>query len=236
MAKIYDFLLQSIQTEFDTVQILKQSDRGSVTVARHKGTGERYIFRQFSGSGEVYRRLLNVNCPNLPRVLETGERQGQVAVLEEYIQGDTLEYLLQGALLSPKDAKSIMLDLCTALWVLHGLGVVHRDIKPDNVILRAGEAVLIDLNASRVFKAQQGSDTKVLGTVGFAAPEQYGLSQTDQRADIYALGVLLNVMLTGKHPSIQLARGKYGRIIQRCTQTNPKNRYKSALHLMEALS
>ena len=72
-------------------------------------------------------------------------------------------------------------------------------------------------------------------TTGFAAPEQYGLSQSDTRTDIYSLGVLMNVMLTGQHPSKKLAEGRLGRIIQRCTQINPAKRYKNVLHLMEAL-
>ena len=78
-------------------------------------------------------------------------------------------------------------------------------------------------------------DTQILGTTGFAAPEQYGLSQSDGRADIYALGVLLNIMLTGEHPSRKLAGGRMGRIVQRCTMVNPAKRYKNILHLMEVL-
>ena len=91
--------------------------------------------------------------------------------------------------------------MCKALWVLHSLGAVHRDVKPENIILRGSEAVLIDFDAARLYKPEESGDTQVLGTTGFAAPEQYGLSQTDRRADIYAVGILMNVMLTGEHPS-----------------------------------
>ena len=74
-----------------------------------------------------------------------------------------------------------------------------------------------------------------LGTTGYAAPEQFGLSQTDGRADIYSLGVLLNVMLTGQHPSAKLAPGHAGRVVQRCTMTNPDRRYRTVRELREAL-
>lgn len=70
-----------------------------------------------------------------------------------------------------------------------------------------------------------------MGTVGYASPEQLGLSQSDPRTDIYAVGVMLNVMLTGKHPSEQLARGRAGRIVRRCTRINPDERYQSAAAL-----
>ena len=79
------------------------------------------------------------------------------------------------------------------------------------------------------------SDTQVLGTTGFAAPEQYGLSQSDARADIYSLGILMNVMLTGKHPSKKMVKGHLGRVVARCTQVNPEKRYRDVVHLMAAL-
>ncbi len=174
-------------------------------------------------------------CPNLPRIMEVGEKDGRTALLEEYVQGDTLGELLNGGPLSVAEAKQITRQLCQALWVLHSMGVVHRDVKPDNVIIRGNEAVLIDFDASRVYKNEIQEDTQILGTTGFAAPEQYGLSQSDGRTDIYALGVLLNIMLTGEHPSRKLAGGRMGRIVQKCTMVNPNKRYKNILHLMEIL-
>ena len=119
--------------------------------------------------------------------------------------------------------------------MLHSIGAVHRDVKPENIILRGDNAVLIDFDAARFHKPENSADTQILGTTGFAAPEQYGLSQSDIRTDIYALGVLINVMLTGEHPSRHLAKGRMGRIVDRCTQVNPQRRYKNVLRLMEAL-
>lgn len=202
---------------------------------RHKKTGKLFIFRRFSGSGEVYRKLLRYSCRNLPEILETAEQDGQVLVLEEFIQGDTLDFLLKASRFSPGQTRDISIQLCQALRVLHAIGAVHRDIKPENVILRDREAVLIDFDAARLHKPSRETDTVVLGTTGFAAPEQYGLSQSDARADIYSLGVLMNVMLTGEHPSRKLASGRLGRVVQRCTQVNPEKRYRSVIHLMEAI-
>ena len=232
---IYDSLLEAVHEEFDTLRVIKKSERGEVLLVRHRDSGTRYIFRLFYGNSEVYQMLLDISCPNLPRIMEVGEKDGRTALLEEYVQGDTLGELLKGGFLSVAEGKQITRQLCQALWVLHSMGVVHRDVKPDNVIIRGIEAVLIDFDASRVYKNEIQEDTQILGTTGFAAPEQYGLSQSDGRTDIYALGVLLNIMLTGEHPSRKLAGGRMGRIVQKCTMVNPNKRYKNILHLMEIL-
>ena len=235
MNTIYQYLLSSIDGEYETVKVIKTSARGCVSLLQNKQNGTRFIFRHYQGSGEVYRKLLSVSCRNLPKIMEAAEQDGMVAVLEEYIQGDSLAFLLTGAHLTSQEARGITMQLCNALWVLHSLGAVHRDIKPENVIVRGSEAILIDFDASRIFKSGTNQDTQILGTTGYAAPEQYGITQTDERAYIYSLGVLLNIMLTGKHPSKELASGKLGRIVQKCTMVNPKKRYKSVLYLMEAL-
>ena len=232
---LYESFWEAVTTEYDTLRVLKQSPRGTVSVVRHKKSGTRYVFRRYSGSGEVYRRLLPVLCPHLPQIMEAAEQDGQTAVLEEYVQGDTLAELLMGARLTEREARQVTMQLCQALHVLHSMGAVHRDVKPENVILRGSDAVLIDFDAARIYKDESESDTQVLGTTGFAAPEQYGIFQSDERADIFSLGVLLNIMLTGKHPSREMAAGKMGRIVRKCTMTAPEQPYQSARALMEVL-
>ena len=235
MIPIYAWLSDALEREFELVRILKESPRGSVRLIRHKATGRRVIFRRFTGNPEVYRKLLDYTCPNLPLVLEVASQGQENLVLEEFIEGDTLGFLLQDALFSQEETRKIVRQVCQALWVLHSIGAVHRDVKPENIILRGDQAVLIDFDAARFHKLEAENDTQVLGTTGFAAPEQYGLSQSDLRADIYAVGILINVMLTGEHPSKKLADGKMGRIVDRCTHVNPQRRYKNVLRLMEAL-
>lgn len=156
-------------------------------------------------------------------------------VLEEYIVGDTLQSLLSSGPLEPWQVRDISSQLCDALWVLHKLELVHRDIKPENVMLRGRDTILIDFDASRLYNKEKSSDTQVLGTVGYAPPEQYGISQTDPRSDIYSLGVLMNVMLTGVHPSVKMASGRMGFIIRRCTMTNTKQRFNNILQVRALL-
>lgn len=232
---MYTWLLGRLDEAFESVRTLKESPRGSVRLIRHRAAGQRFILRRFTGNGEVYRKLLSYSCQNLPVIYEAVSQGEDNLVLEEFIEGDTLGFLLEGALFSPKETRKIIIQLCRALWVLHGLAAVHRDIKPENVILKGSEAVLIDFDAARLHKPEAAADTQILGTTGFAAPEQYGLSQSDARADIYSLGILMNVMLTGKHPSKKMVKGHLGRVVARCTQVNPEKRYRDVVHLMAAL-
>ena len=232
---IYIWLSEILQQEYDLIRVLKESPRGSVRLIRHKASGRRLIQRQFTGNPEVYQKLLDYTCPNLPTVFEVAVQGDQNLVLEEYIEGDTLGFLLKEALFSVEETRKIVLQVCRALWVLHSIGAVHRDVKPENIILRGDEAVLIDFDAARLHKPEHERDTQILGTPGFAAPEQYGLSQSDLRTDIYSVGILINVMLTGEHPSRKLAEGRMGHIVDRCTHVNPQRRYKNVLRLMEAL-
>lgn len=230
------WLEDALAERFEPVAVLKESDRGSVTKLRHRDTGTWFILRRMSGGNEVYRKLLEIRCPHLPLILETAGDGERTLVLEEYILGNDLGDILTDGLFSPQDTQRLGLQLCRALWVLHSLGAVHRYVKPENVLLRGDDAILIDFDAARLFKKDREADTVARGTTGFAAPEQYGLTQSDARADVYSMGVLLNVMRTGEHPSKKLAPGRLGRIVSRCVQTSPKKRYQSILQLADELA
>ena len=214
---------------------LKSGPRGKVLLLRHKESKERVIYREFEGSAEAYRKMEPLRSPHLPRILEVEEKDGRVTVLEEYVQGDTLDFLLRGKPFSPEETRRIAMQVCRALQALHGAGIVHRDVKPQNIMLRGGKAVLIDFDASRVVKNQGAADTQVMGTAGYAAPEQYGFSQTDARADIYTMGVLMNEMLTGQHPSKKLAVGALRPVVEKCIEVNVGKRYRNASELLVAL-
>ena len=232
---MYEWLLEALEQAFQEERLLKRSPRGSVHLLRHRGTGQRFILRRFMGNAEVYEQLLHYTCRNLPEILEVASRDGENLVLEEFIEGDTLGMLLQGSLFTPEETRKIVTQVCRALWVLHSLAAVHRDVKPENIILRGSDAILIDFDAARLHKPEHEADTQELGTTGFAAPEQFGLSQSDLRTDIYSVGILINVMLTGQHPSKQLAPGRLGLVVERCTQVSPEKRYPNVLRLMEVL-
>lgn len=207
--------------------VLKETTRSCVCLLRNRATGARFIGRIFMGSTEVYEKMQKIHCSNLPAIEYIKETDGFAIIVEEYIQGDTLDYLLEHKPLQEEYAIRILRQVCQGLRYLHAAGAVHRDIKPENIILRGDEAVLIDFDASRICKPTHTADTQIMGTTGYAAPEQYGLAQTDSRTDIYALGVLLNVMLTRQHPATILAEGPLRQVIETCTATNVDQRYGS---------
>ena len=198
--------------------------------------GERRILRRYAGADVPCRALVGSEAPQLPQVYACCDADGDTVSEEEYIDGTLLSELLRRALLNEAQAAAIARELCLGLKTLHSLGFVHRDVKPENVMLtRQGRVVLLDLDAAAPVLGTPDTNTRLLGTAGYAAPEQFGFARCDVRADIFALGVLLNVALTGEHPSVRLAGGRLGRIVRRCTNTNAAQRYANVDALLSQL-
>lgn len=221
---------------YDPVRALSHRGEDEVLLLRHKTLQRELVLRSYGEPIVAYERLKTVRHPNLPEVLECRRCADGQVVLEEYIDGVLLSDLLERSTLSYRHARRLLYGIGAALSALHGMAVVHRDVKPENVMVAAdGRAMLLDLNASRLHVPEKRTDTAVLGTIGYAPPEQFGISQSDATADVYAIGVLLNVLLTGCHPSEKLARGRAGKLVLKCTQIAPKHRFSSVEKLLKAL-
>ncbi|MHB2018123.1 MAG: serine/threonine-protein kinase [Candidatus Xenobia bacterium] len=154
---------------------------------------------QFVREAELLARLSH---PNLPRVTDHFVWNGRRCLVQELVRGRTLEAASEGGPCRETDVLGWTLQLCDALEYLHQADIVYRDIKPSNCIVTdGGQIKLIDFGIARVFAIGKARDTVLMGTPGFAAPEQFGRDQTDARSDIYSLGVLMHVLLTGRDPS-----------------------------------
>ena len=232
---IINLFSDKLSLEFSVERALKHSENGCVYLVRNRESGQRYIYREYKGTDEVYTRLQDVNSSYLPKIFAVEKHGGKTCVVEEYVQGDTLAFILEGGSIPVSSAYDIAVQICSALEVLHIQGAVHRDIKPENIIIDGDRVVLIDFDASRINKEYSSNDTMVMGTTGYAAPEQYGFAQTDSRADIYAFGVMLNEMLTNRHPSQKIADCYLKPVIEKCIEVNVNNRYKDAGELKAAL-
>ena len=185
----------------------------------------------------AFRRLIGVETKKAVRIYDVVEGENGITVLTEYVRGKTLSEMMKEEKPKRKEIRRIALDLAEALAELHALGVVHKDVKPENIVVDPlFRARLIDLGIATVFEGKRPEKTAALGTVGFAAPEQFGFNRTDPRTDIYAFGVVLNLMLTGKHPTaLFYRRGKYGRILKKCLAVSPEDRYRNGSALYAAL-
>lgn len=227
--------LAKLFESYSRVSLLSNKNECQVIRARNQNNGQELIVRSYASAIVAYEKLYEINCENLPTVFDVIDLEDGQIVLEEYIDGVTVAQVMETGSYRYAGAKKVLRSVCSALTVLHGLGIVHRDVKPENIIIdKKGRVVLIDFNASRVVKPC-GKDTVVMGTVGYASPEQLGVSQSDERTDVYSAGILLNVMLTGKHPAEEIAKGRGGRIVKKCTNINPYDRYDSAEKLAKAL-
>ena len=177
----------------------------------------------------------NVHIVNIHHIIDDGDRH---FIVEDYIQGSTLQELADyGKHFTEDEAVDYTSQLLDGLSALHRAGIVHRDISPKNVILTPdGVIKLIDFGISHMLVPEKNTDTQILGTVGFAAPEQFGFQRSTERADIYSAGVLLNWLLTGAMPNERRPENTaLAKIIAKATEMNPKDRFASAEEMKLAL-
>lgn len=196
--------------------------------------------------------LKNLSHPNLPSIIDVIDTDESFIIIMDYIQGNSLNRALDEFGAQPQEnVISWAKQLCDVLGYLHTRtpAIIYRDMKPANIMLKPdGNVTLIDFGTAREYKEKNLADTTCLGTVGYAAPEQFGgMGQTDARTDIYCLGATLYHLVTGKNPceppyeilpirSINPALSSgLERIILKCTQRDPNDRYQSAAELMYAL-
>ncbi|MCC8159828.1 MAG: protein kinase [Oscillospiraceae bacterium] len=194
-----------------------------------------YVKKYISADrAEIYKSIQRRRFYGVPRVIDIYPENDYFVLIEEYICGKSLRQMLDGGYDFTIDfVKRLVYFLCKTLSPIHKYGIVHRDITAANVLYSdSGEFYLTDFGNARIHKQNQSTDTEFIGTQDYAAPEQFGFGQSDRRTDIYAIGVLMNVLLTGgKFPTEQKYRGSLSRVIKRCTAVKPRDRYASVSRL-----
>lgn len=220
-----NFLLQG----FSSVSVLKQADGSSTEIV--KGLDNViYVRKRIALTNLPYKELQRLECEYLPHIYFAVEDDHETIIIEEYIHGTNLQELLDnGTVFTDEQVRNLGAQLCDALMALHGAEILHRDIKPSNIMQTSdGRIKLIDFGAARIVSDGE-QDTRLLGTPGFAPPEQFGFATTDKRSDIYALGKTLQA-LVGDRAGQQLLA-----VIDKCTELDPERRLASAEEVKKLL-
>ena len=224
-----------------------------VYLVRHQESGRFYVKKILDVySADVYRDIQEHPIPGLPRIIDSCEDNGSLIIIEEFISGLTLRDKIDFTSTKPCDFETInicdvltieqighyMINLCEILERL------HRDLKPSNIMITSCDnVVLLDFNAARFYTGIDGreSDTKLLGTKGYAAPEQYGFGESSPQTDIFSVGKIIQECVNAftsqnsDSENSSLKENVFSDVIQRCTQMDPSRRYPSVRELKEAL-
>jgi serine/threonine protein kinase len=229
--------------QYEVMECLSHSDRSETYLVKSRDSGEYFIAKlyqkPYAAGGDEGAILARLDHPAIPKAADCFETADTFCVLREYADGLPLDRL--DTPLEERRVLDIGSQLCGILTYLHGQTppIIHRDVKPHNVILSPENRVhLIDFGISRQFSENAPKDTALFVTEGYAPPEQYGYKQTDCRADIYSLGVLLCFLLTGKQDLDALdglPNQKLARVIRKCAEFSPKDRYLTAAAAKKAL-
>jgi serine/threonine protein kinase len=227
-------LLEEFNKKYDDYEII--SSIGKDTWQIHLTSYDRLAVLKRVDNPDIYKKLCTLKIRGIPIIYSVFERDGKSYVIEEFVNGTTLDSILASkGKLSAREVRDIVIKLCKILAPLHNAYIVHRDIKPSNVILTSDNSVyLIDFGIARAKTDTATEDTKHLGTEFYASPEQYGFAQSDNRSDIYSIGRLMLVLLTGKENTDSIRRLPYRNIIFKCTQIDSKKRYPNVKSLQHA--
>ena len=243
-------------------EILKEIGRGGMSIvylAMDKRLNKQWAVKEIrkKGSGKNDEVVVNsllaeanmmkkLDHPSLPRIVDIIDNGITIYVVMDYIEGESLDKILSEYGAQPEElVVNWAKQLCDALSYLHSQkpSIIYRDMKPANVMLKPeGNIKIIDFGIAREYKEQNLADTTVLGTKGYAPPEQYS-GQTDPRSDIFALGMTMHHLLTGVDPrngepyapvrqwNPELSEG-IEIIIDRCVEPAAENRYQSCADLL----
>ncbi len=266
---------------YEIVSQLGQGGMGVVFRARdtrlERAVAVKVLPQGMAGDAEALARfereakaVASLSHPNILAIHDFGHEGETVYTVTELLEGQTLRQRLQDGALPPRKAVEIALAVAGALAAAHERGIVHRDLKPENVfLLHGGHIKVLDFGLAQVeAPLGQGGEGatvslstqpgRVMGTVGYMAPEQVRAQPVDARADIFALGALLYEMLTGKRafqgesmvetlnailkedpPSLLESSARLSpaldRIVRRCLEKRPEERFRSTHDLALAL-
>ena len=229
----------------------------AVKVLKKEYREDENFVKKFRSEAQAAAGLLN---PNIVNVYDVGEDRGLNYMVMELVEGITLkEYIERKGRLSHKETISIAIQMCSGIGAAHASGIIHRDIKPQNIIISTeGKVKVTDFGIARATTSTQTISTSVMGSVHYTSPEQARGGIVDEKSDLYSAGITMYEMITGhvpfdgdstvtvalkhlqeeiKSPAEEVPDIPYSLecIIMKCTQKNPAMRYQSCDELLQDL-
>ena len=233
---------RQLTEEYELLERMSGSQETETLLARNRKTGEKVSVKCFLAGHALYDQeepevLRALDAPPLPRFVAEYRNEKMRCVLRRYVEGESLAERASCKPMMDGEIREMGIRLCDQLQALHDANppVIHRDVKPQNIIIQEdGTPVLIDFGISRVQSVRE-TDTLILGTKGFAPPEQYGFSRTDARSDIYSLGMVLQWLRKGDFEFSESASSPLEKVIRRMTAFDPRGRYENVAQVRKAL-
>ena len=257
---------------YEILQVLGRGGMGAVYKARDREVNRvvalKVIRPDLAGNASILERFKQelvlshqVTHRNVVRIYDLGDAEGMKFITMEYIEGSDLRSLvLEKKKFSPEEAVDIMLQVCRALEAAHGVGVIHRDLKPQNIMRdNSGRVVVMDFGLARLMESNGMTQTGALvGTMEYMSPEQALGGVLDQRSDLFTLGLIFYELLSGKMPFAadsalaslikrtqeraapvsqhdKTIPAALTQIVSKCMERDPKQRYQSAAELIRDL-
>ncbi len=260
--------------KFEIIRKLGAGGMGEVFLARDPAIGREVALKTILATGasasdarerffREARAAGGMNHPHLVTIHEFGEDEGTLFLAMEYVPGEDLSLLLQQRSLSPAEVLEVLAQVCEGLAHAHHAGVLHRDIKPSNIrVSHIGSRLhvkVMDFGIARIAGSDMTGTGTLLGTFGYMAPEYIQSGQPDERADLFAVGVILYEALAGEKPfagdtsgtvlyrilhetpkpldlsPLRSISAGITTVLNRALQKNPGHRFQKAEHLAAAL-
>ncbi len=222
----------------DIITAISENDKSAVFLVSDRSNNF-FILKKLNGVDQtvLFDRIRSIDSSYFPKIIQVEYSDGSTYILEEYIAGNLLNIVLEKEI--EKETGYFYINrLLEAVTELHSMNppLIHRDIKPQNIIItESGELKLLDFDAVREHSEEKQQDTRMLGTRGYASPEQYGFSQTDERSDIYSLGIVCG-LIADKMLISGIERRALKKKFDKATMFDPKKRFRDVFSFAQAIN